>query len=99
QSLFDPTPGVRAGDRVLVSGPGAVGLLAAQVARASGGEVVISGAERDRGRLRLAESLGIQTLVAPFGREGLPEGWEEGPDVVVECSGNGAAMRSGLELI
>ena len=36
QSLLDP-PVVGAGDRVLVLGPGAIGLLAAQVARACGG--------------------------------------------------------------
>ena len=42
QSLLDP-PVVSAGDSVLVIGPGAVGLIAAQVARALGAEVEVLG--------------------------------------------------------
>jgi len=80
QSLLDP-PAVGAGDRVLVLGPGAIGLLAAQVARACGGTVSVQGASRDVARLDLARSLGFQTLVA---------GDDDGGsfDVVVECSGS-----------
>lgn len=99
QALFDPFTSVRPGDRVLVSGPGAVGLLAAQVARAAGAEVVVVGTDRDRARLELAESLGLATRLAPLDASDLPAGWHAGPDVVIECSGSGAAMRSGLELI
>jgi L-iditol 2-dehydrogenase len=80
QSLLDP-PAVGAGDRVLVLGPGAIGLLAAQVARACGGTVSVQGAPRDVARLDLARSLGFETLVA---------GDDDGGayDVVVECSGS-----------
>lgn len=99
QSLFDPSPAVRPADRVLVTGPGAVGLLAAQVARASGGRVVLVGTEQDESRLELARSLGFATVVAPVTLDLLPPDWSLGPDVVVECSGAGPAMRAGLELI
>ncbi|WP_210480955.1 zinc-binding dehydrogenase [Naasia sp. SYSU D00948] len=99
QSLFDPFPAVKPGDRVLVTGPGAVGLLAAQVARAAGAEVLVVGAERDLGRLALARELGLGTRVVPVDRDSLPPEWTQGPDVVIECSGTGAAMRSGLELL
>lgn len=99
QSLFDPFTSVRPGDRVLVSGPGAVGLLAAQVARAAGGDVIIVGTNRDSARLELAESLDFATATAPLDTTSLPAEWVGGPDVVIECSGSGAAMRSGLELI
>jgi L-iditol 2-dehydrogenase len=80
QSLLDP-PVVSAGDRVLVLGPGAIGLLAAQVARACGGTVSVQGAPRDVARLDLARSLGFETLVA---------GDDDGGayDVVIECSGS-----------
>jgi L-iditol 2-dehydrogenase len=78
-SLLDP-PVVSAGDAVLVIGPGAIGLLAAQVARASGGWVIVQGAPRDAARLSLAESLGFDTVVA-----GEPH--LEAYSVVVECSG------------
>lgn len=99
QSLFSPTSCVAPGDRVLISGPGAVGQLAAQVATAAGGEVVVVGTDADATRLQLARSLGFETLVAPISNSALPAGWEDGPDVVIECSGAGAAMRSGLELV
>jgi len=75
---------VFAGDQVLVIGPGAVGNLAAQVARAAGARVVLSGLERDRERLELAARLGLEatTVVDAAG----PGGGRF--DVVVETSGS-----------
>jgi 2-desacetyl-2-hydroxyethyl bacteriochlorophyllide A dehydrogenase len=78
-SLLDPNA-VQPGDDVLVIGPGAIGLIAAQVARACGGRVRVRGAARDEARLGLAGALGFATSVA--GRDELPAA-----DVVVECSG------------
>jgi L-iditol 2-dehydrogenase len=90
-SLFDPTA-VRRGDAVLVIGPGAVGLLAAQVVRASGGAVTVRGTERDGARLALAAELGFATSVAA--RDELPV-----VDVVVECSGSGPGIADGLRAV
>ena len=82
-SLLDP-PAVRPGDDVLVIGPGAIGLLAAQVARACGGRVTVRGTERDQARLALARELGFETS-------------HEGEvDVVVECSGSGPGIADAL---
>jgi len=54
---------VRADDRVLVAGPGPMGLLTAEVADAQGGEVTVAGVERDTEyRLPLAERLGYPTI-------------------------------------
>ena len=80
---------VRAGDEVLVTGPGTVGLLAAQVARAAGGTVHVRGTSADEARLAAASSLGFETSTT-----------EDGPreaDVVVECSGHQAGMAFCLE--
>ena len=68
-SLLDPAV-VRPGDDVLVVGPGAIGLLAAQVARACGGRVTVRGTARDGARLALARELGFAASVA--GREDAP---------------------------
>ena len=76
--LLDP-PRVSAGDRVLVTGPGPIGLLAAQVARALGGDVVVAGLASDEVRLAAASALGFGTA---FPDSGLADF-----DVVVECSG------------
>lgn len=91
QSLLDP-PAVGAGDRVLVLGPGAIGLLAAQVARACGGAVTLQGAPRDVARLELAGELGFPTLVAGADPPGGPY------DVVVECSGSEPGIAQALEV-
>jgi L-iditol 2-dehydrogenase len=88
-SLLEPEPAVRAGDDVLVIGPGPVGLLAAQVARASGGSVIVGGTPRDAARLAAARELGLETSTTD---DAVVEA-----DVVVECSGSQAGMADGLE--
>jgi len=87
QCLLDP-PVVQPGDRVLVTGPGAMGQLAAQVARASGGDVTLAGLPADAERLAVAASLGIRT------ETGTPE--ENAFDVVVECSGSAPGAATAL---
>jgi L-iditol 2-dehydrogenase len=81
QALLDPAR-VSAGDRVLVVGPGAIGLLAAQVARAGGGRVEVRGAPSDAARLTMADRLGFATSIA--GADALDE---DGYDVTIDCSG------------
>lgn len=86
--LLDPAR-VVAGDRVLVTGPGPVGLLAAQVARALGGEVVVVGLPTDEGRLEAARGLGFEVAYA---------GDDAGTfDAVVECSGSAGGAAACLE--
>jgi L-iditol 2-dehydrogenase len=90
QSLLDPST-VAAGDRVLVVGPGAIGLLAAQVAQACGAEVEVRGTARDEPRLDVARRLGFATSMA--GSDALEA---EAYDVAVDCSGAGPGIADGL---
>jgi L-iditol 2-dehydrogenase len=92
--LFDP-PLIDPGDHVLVLGPGTMGLLTAQVARASGGRVTVAGLESDRARLELAATLGMEILVL----SGTPNDVDPAPDVVCECSGAAPAATFGLEQV
>jgi L-iditol 2-dehydrogenase len=87
-SLLEPEPAVEAGQDVLVTGPGPVGLLAAQVARAAGGNVHVRGTPRDARRLAAAQGLGFDTSTT--------EDPAVEADVVVECSGVEAGMASAL---
>ncbi len=87
QCLLDP-PVVSAGDRVLVTGPGAMGQLSAQVAKAQGGIVTLAGLERDAERLAVAARLGIATTT------GVPEA--ESFDVVIEGSGSAPGAAGAL---
>jgi L-iditol 2-dehydrogenase len=87
------SPGTIAnGARVLVVGPGPVGLLAAQVARAEGGDLQVRGTPRDATRLALAGELGFATSTT---EDGLPVD----VDVVVECSGHPAGMTAAFEAV
>jgi L-iditol 2-dehydrogenase len=86
-------PKVTAGDIAVVSGPGTIGLLTLQTARAAGAAVIVLGTAADRRRLELARGLGAERVVdiddedpAPI-VQGLTDGW--GADVVMECSGAG----------
>lgn len=84
--LLDP-PLINVADTVLVTGPGPMGLLAAQVARAMGGIVTISGLEKDHMRLGVAKGLGFNTTHSPE-----PESF----DIVIECSGTESGISTGL---
>jgi L-iditol 2-dehydrogenase len=87
--LLDP-PVVGAGDRVLVTGPGPMGLLAAQVARACGSSVTVVGLPSDAPRLAVATRLGFATANTTE-----PEAY----DVAVECSGSAGGATSALEAV
>jgi len=87
-SVLEPEPAMVAGNDVLVTGPGPVGLLAAQVAGAAGGKVHVRGTVRDAARLAAARELGFETTTT--------EDAAVEADVVIECSGSEAAMAHGL---
>jgi len=92
---------ISAGDLVLVTGDGAIGLLSLQVAKASGATVVFCGHHEER--LALARDLGADfafntTEQDPTARvKELSDGY--GADVVLECSGSAAAANMGLDLL
>ncbi|MFZ0592883.1 MAG: alcohol dehydrogenase catalytic domain-containing protein [Bryobacteraceae bacterium] len=82
---------VHAGDRVLISGPGCIGLLTLQVAKLEGARVIVAGLARDRIRLDCARRLGAD-LVVDVEKDDLLEivrdqSGGEGADIVYECAG------------
>ena len=96
-------PKVSAGDVAIVAGPGAIGLLTLQVARAAGAAVIVLGTAADRRRLALANDLGAARVIdiseedpAPI-VSGLTGGW--GADIVFECSGAGPAALDLLRYV
>ena len=94
---------VHAGTRVLVEGPGPIGLLTAQVARAQGGEVVVFGVGQDTEyRLPLAAELGFETINVAEGdidarRHELTDG--VGYDVVFDTTGHPSGLTSAVEQV
>jgi L-iditol 2-dehydrogenase len=89
QALLDPTL-VSASDQVLVTGPGAIGLLAAQVAQLQGAEVTLVGRDSDADRLALARDIGIGTAVKPAADE---------YDVTIDASGSAVAIEVCLQAL
>ncbi|MBM6621926.1 NAD(P)-dependent alcohol dehydrogenase [Micrococcaceae bacterium RIT802] len=83
--------GITAGDRVLVTGAGPIGLFAAQVARAQGA-LAVAVTDLSEYRLGVARELGFTAV--PAGVE-LPGGYT----VLLECSGAQPAVESGLRAL
>jgi alcohol dehydrogenase/L-iditol 2-dehydrogenase len=86
------------GDRVLVLGPGPIGILCAAMARLAGADVALVGLERDRPRLEVARAYGCEAIVGDAtawakARDGL------GVDGVVDAAGVSAALKTALELV
>lgn len=82
---------VAPGSRVLITGAGPVGLLAAQTARAFGASTVTV-TDVDPAKLLLAEELGADTTIAA---SELADNDGEF-DVHIECSGNGRATKDAI---
>ena len=100
-ALTDPLI-VTPGDRVVVTGPGPVGILAAQVAMAAGGRVTIVGTGRDAARLAVASAAGIETcsLDDTEARDAIEtEARQRRINVVVECAGVESAVAWALALV
>jgi L-iditol 2-dehydrogenase len=84
--------GTTVGSRVLVTGAGPIGILAALVAKASGaGHVMIMDVNADR--LRQSSELGIDEALD--GRE-RPDLAAREPDVLLECTGVTPVLRQGI---
>jgi len=87
---------VTAGSEVLISGAGPIGLLALQAARLCGATYVVVTDLRD-GALDVAAQLGASRVVN-VGRTRMDE-IGISPDVFLECSGDPAAMATGMLLL
>lgn len=94
---------IQPGDMVLVSGPGAIGLMALQVARSQGAHVIVAGTSIDKARLAIAGELGAEHTIDVTSEDlmemvhDLTDG--RGVDVVLECAGSSHAVDAGLHAI
>ncbi len=94
---------IRAGDMVLISGPGVIGLLALQVARAAGGKAVVCGTAGDRDRLEIARNLGaidvVDVSIDDVSKRVRDIADGRGVDVAIECAGVAGSAATCLELL
>lgn len=96
---------IRPGDWIVVSGPGPMGLLTLQVARAAGGRTIVLGISRDRRRLTAAEQIGAERSIdiEQAGHDATVNEilaiTEGGAPVVLECAGAGSSASLLLDVV
>jgi len=95
--------GISAGDFVVISGPGPIGLLALQVAKAEGAFVIVLGTTSSAQRLVLAKKLGADVVLDIY-KDDYKEKISKvthgyGADVVLECAGKGQSANQCLEVV
>jgi L-iditol 2-dehydrogenase len=94
---------IAANDVVVISGPGPIGLLSLQLAKANGGKAIVLGTTKDKERMALAGQLGAEVLINVEEENALERVRDltggKGADVILECSGAAPAARLGLELV
>ncbi|NDA81164.1 MAG: Zn-dependent alcohol dehydrogenase [Actinobacteria bacterium] len=93
------SPGyIKPGDRVVVLGPGPIGVLSAAMARLAGAEVAVVGLDRDRERLKAAESYGCEVIIGDA-KKWATEVDGLGADGVVDSAGISATLKIALDLV
>ena len=92
--------GIKAGDRVCIVGGGAIGLIMLQLAKLSGASSLVL-SEPNEKRRQVALSLGADAAIdptAPDAGSAYEAALGDGADVVIECVGNNAAVKSAFQL-
>ncbi|GAB3898906.1 zinc-binding dehydrogenase [Larkinella knui] len=89
---------LKPGDRVIVLGPGTIGILCAAMARLCGAEVAVVGLEADRHRLAIAQQYGCEAIIGDATewakkRDGL------GADCIIDAAGASITLKIALQLV
>jgi L-iditol 2-dehydrogenase len=89
---------IKPGDRVIVLGPGAIGILCAAISKLCGADVAVVGLDGDRQRLKIAQQYQCETIV------GDASIWAKqvdglGADVVIDAAGASRALKDALGLV
>lgn len=90
---------VSPGDRILVLGPGPIGLLCAAVARLRGAEVGVVGLPRDAHRLELARQFDCVPLMNEQAADWARQRDGLGCEGIVDAAGISATLKVALELV
>ncbi len=89
---------IKPGDRVIVLGPGTIGILCAAVAKLCGADVAIVGLETDRRRLDIARQYGVEPITGDATewakrKDGL------GADFIIDAAGASITLKIALQLV
>ena len=89
---------IKPGDRVIVLGPGTIGILCAAMAKLCGADVAVTGLETDRHRLTIAAQYGCDVIT------GDATEWSKrtdglGADFIIDASGASITLKIALDLV
>lgn len=89
---------IKPGDRVMVIGPGTIGILCAAMAKLCGAEVAVTGLETDSHRLNIAKQYGCDVITGDATawskrRDGL------GADLIIDAAGISSTLKIALDLV
>ncbi len=87
------------GDRVLVLGPGPIGLLCGAIAKLRGAEVAVAGIARDAVRLNIAKELGCEAIDVSQAVEWARARDGLGCEGVVDAAGISATLRTAIDVV
>ena len=87
------------GDRILVLGPGPIGLLCGAMAKLRGADVAVAGLPRDAERLELAKQLGCQAIDISTAADWANERDGLGCDGVVDAAGVSATLKIAIDVV
>ena len=93
---------IKPGDRVIVLGPGTIGILCAAMAKLCGGEVAVVGLAADKNRLSVAAKYGCETIMGDASSEASEWAKERdglGADCIIDAAGISATLKIALELV
>lgn len=101
---LDVLGGLIAGQSLVVTGPGAIGLMGVGMAKALGaGLVILSGTDRDRSRLEIGRTFGADEVVDASAEDAVQAVMRstrgKGVDYVLECSGAPNALNDAARMV
>lgn len=89
---------IRPGDRVIVIGPGTIGILSAAVAQLCGAEVALVGLEKDSERLNIAKHYGFDIIIGDAMQWALEKDGM-GVDCVIDAAGVSETLSLALKWV
>ena len=89
---------IKPGDRVIVLGPGTIGILCAAVAKLCGGDVAVVGLNSDHKRLQIAKQYNCEVIIGDASewaaqKDGL------GVNLVIDAAGSSITLKVALNLV
>jgi L-iditol 2-dehydrogenase len=95
---------IKAGDVVVIIGPGPIGILSVKLAQLSGaGEIVVVGTEGDDYRLKLAKEFGATIIINSSAEDPLKRilslGDGYGADLIIDLAGSSSTLKLSMDAV